>query len=194
MYQLVFFFFFLAEDGIRAFRVTGVQTCALPICSCPNGSRRRRSTFDVEAKRRQAADLDAEATDPSVWDDPARGQELTTRLARLKAAVERYDSLVRRLDDARAMDELLTHEDDPELSGELAKSLAALEHEVDRLELASLLGGEDDGHDAVASIHAGAGGTESHDWAEILLRMYLRWAEREGFEAELDELLPGEEG
>jgi len=128
-----------------------------------------------------------------VWDDPARGQQLTTRLARLRAAVERHDSLFRRLDDARAMDELLAAEDDPELERELAKSLAALEHEVERLELASLLGGEYDANDAVASIHAGAGGTESQDWAEMLLRMYLRWAEREGFQSEVDELLPGEE-
>src|SRR5205823_4515829 len=67
------------------------------------------------------------------------------------------------------------------------------EHDVERVELESLLGGEHDDRDAVASIHAGAGGTESQDWAEMLLRMYLRWAEREGFQAELDEVLPGEE-
>jgi peptide chain release factor 2 len=100
---------------------------------------------------------------------------------------------MRRLGDARAMDELLAEEHDRGLTTELAKSLDALEEEVERLELDSLLGGEYDANDAVASLHAGAGGTESQDWAEMLLRMYLRWAERRGFETELDELLPGEE-
>jgi peptide chain release factor 2 len=128
-----------------------------------------------------------------VWDDPAHGQRLTTRLARLRADVERSDSLERRVADARAMEELLADDDDLELSAELAKSLGALERELDRLELNALLGGEYDANDAVASIHAGAGGTESQDWAEMLLRMYLRWAEREGLQAELDEVLPGEE-
>jgi len=91
------------------------------------------------------------------------------------------------------MDELLADEDDPELHAELRRSLRSLETDLDRLELESLLGGEYDDNDAVASIHAGAGGTESQDWAEMLLRMYLRWAERRGFHVELDEVLPGEE-
>jgi peptide chain release factor 2 len=91
------------------------------------------------------------------------------------------------------MEELLADEDDAELRAELTKSLAKLERDVDALELKSLLGGEYDANDAVATIHAGAGGTESQDWAEMLLRMFLRWAERDGLEAELDELLPGEE-
>ena len=91
------------------------------------------------------------------------------------------------------MDELLSEEDDSELASELRKSLDALEADVDRTELAALLGGEYDRHDAVASLHAGAGGTESQDWAEMLLRMYLRWAEREALSVELDEVLPGEE-
>jgi peptide chain release factor 2 len=128
-----------------------------------------------------------------VWDDPARGQELTTRLSRLRRDVELTDRLERRLADARAMDDLLADEDDRELTSELSRSLESLEHDVERLELESLLGGEHDDRDAVASLHAGAGGTESQDWAEMLLRMYLRWAEREGFDVELDEILPGEE-
>jgi peptide chain release factor 2 len=76
---------------------------------------------------------------------------------------------------------------------ELASKLSALEAELGKVELANLLSGEYDGGDAVASLHAGAGGVDSQDWAEMLLRMYLRWAEREGLEAELDEVLPGEE-
>ncbi|GBC87404.1 Peptide chain release factor 2 [bacterium HR12] len=91
------------------------------------------------------------------------------------------------------MDELLELEDDPELEAELGRTLAALEGGLSKLELAALLGGEFDRNDAVATIHAGAGGTESQDWAEMLLRMYLRWAERSGFEVEVDDILYGEE-
>jgi peptide chain release factor 2 len=91
------------------------------------------------------------------------------------------------------MTELLEVEEDVELSAELGRTLGALETDLDKLEMTALLGGEHDQADAVATLHAGAGGTESQDWAEMLLRMYLRWAEREGLSVELDEVLPGEE-
>jgi len=91
------------------------------------------------------------------------------------------------------MDELLGEEHDTDLQRELAEILKALETEMETLELAALLGGEYDRNDAVATLHAGAGGTESQDWAEMLFRMYLRWAERNRFDVEVDELLPGEE-
>ncbi len=107
--------------------------------------------------------------------------------------MERVEALERRLEDARAIDELLELEADPELEAELARSAAALEGDLSRLELATLLAGEFDRNDAVATLHAGAGGTESQDWAEMLLRMYLRWAERTGFEVEVDDVLYGEE-
>jgi peptide chain release factor 2 len=91
------------------------------------------------------------------------------------------------------MDELLEDESDREMAAELAKAVGELSADLERLELATLLGGEYDGNDAVATLHAGAGGTESQDWAEMLLRMYLRWAEREGLDVEIDETLFGEE-
>src|SRR3989475_3783377 len=131
--------------------------------------------------------------EPGVWNDPAQGQRLTTQLARLNDDLERYDRLVRRLEDIRLTDELLSTENDPELSRELGQKVAALQSELDRVELANLLSGEYDEGDAVASLHAGAGGIDSQDWAEMLLRIYLRWAEREGLKVELDEVLPGEE-
>jgi peptide chain release factor 2 len=157
------------------------------------GRRRRRSSFDLDGKRAEAARLEREASDPALWDDPVRGQDLTTRLARLKGEIERYDTVVSRIGDARAMEELLAEEADAELSAELERALEQLESEMGVLELAALLGGEYDDRDAVATIHAGAGGTESQDWAEMLLRMYLRWAERERFDAEVDEIRYGEE-
>jgi len=91
------------------------------------------------------------------------------------------------------MEELLADEADPEMTADLARSLQDLERDVERLELATLLGGGYDGNDAVATLHAGAGGTESQDWAEMLLRMYLRWAEREKLEVEVDDMQYGDE-
>jgi peptide chain release factor 2 len=159
----------------------------------PSASRPRRSSFDVDGKRTQAEALDADVADPALWDDPARAQRLTTRLARLRAEVERHDALKRRLDDAQAMDDLLADETDAEMTMDLGRSLDALATDIEKLELATLLAGEYDDHDAVATLHAGAGGTESQDWAEMLLRMYLRWGEREKLDIEVDETLYGDE-
>jgi peptide chain release factor 2 len=161
--------------------------------SCRSASRPRRSSFDVDAKRAQAAELEHQTADPSLWEDQQRAQRLTTTLARLRADVQRYESLERRLNDALAMDELLSAEPDADLRSELDRLVRDLGAELERLELGTLLGGEYDARDAVATLHAGAGGTESQDWADMLLRMYLRWAEREHLQVELDEVLPGEE-
>ena len=118
---------------------------------------------------------------------------MTTNLARLRDELDRVDSFDRRLSDANAIADLLSDGSDAELAAELEKTSSDLEGELEKLETAALLGGEYDGNDAVVTLHAGAGGTESQDWAEMLLRMYLRWAEREHMEVELDEVLPGEE-
>jgi peptide chain release factor 2 len=91
------------------------------------------------------------------------------------------------------MDELLDEEADADLAKELERSLRSLARDVEKLELATLLGDEYDDHDAIATLHAGAGGTESQDWAEMLLRMYLRWGEREKLDIEVDDVLYGDE-
>ncbi|HEX6261336.1 MAG TPA: peptide chain release factor 2 [Actinomycetota bacterium] len=149
--------------------------------------------LDLHAKRAEMAELEQLLSDPSLWDDHARAQQLTTRLARLRDDVERYERLAERLEEAEVLDQLLDEQADPDTERELKEHLEALASDVDRLELAVLLSGEFDDADAIATLHAGAGGTESQDWAEMLLRMYLRWAERQGFEVELDEVNPGEE-
>lgn len=154
---------------------------------------RPRSSFDVEGKRVQVAELQKEASDPALWEDQTRAQQVTSRLARLTDVVNRYESLQRKLDDAIAIDELLDEAADAELDRELASSIEQLERTLEKVELAAMLGGEFDAHDAIATVQAGAGGTESQDWAEMLLRMYGRWAEREGLTMEIDEIHPGEE-
>jgi peptide chain release factor 2 len=152
-----------------------------------------RSSFDVDGKRAQTDELQRQASDPALWDDQQRAQQITSKLSRLNDEVARYDGLIARVDDAVAIDELLADESDADLAQELAAAVVALESDVDKLELAALLSGRYDASDAIATINAGAGGTESQDWAEMLLRMYTRWAEREGFDAEVDDIQHGDE-
>jgi peptide chain release factor 2 len=161
--------------------------------SWPNASAPPGGSFDIDGKRTKAAELQERAADPALWDDPDEARAITSKLARLNAELDRFDSLQRKLDDALAMEELLADERDADLESELARALDALERDLAKLEIAALLSGPYDNHDAVATLQAGAGGTESMDWAEMLLRMYARWAEEEGFGLEVDEIHPGEE-
>jgi peptide chain release factor 2 len=128
-----------------------------------------------------------------LWDDQAKGRRITSELARLNAALDRFDEVQRRFGDVVAIDELLADAEDPELAKELAASVEALEADLDGVELEALLSGRYDAHDAIATVQAGAGGTESQDWAEMLLRMFSRWAERRAFDLEVDEVHYGEE-
>lgn len=114
-------------------------------------------------------------------------------MARLGDDVGLYDTTSRRLDDAELMWELAQAEADSATAAEVTAELTALEKEIGSLEVVSLLGGEFDANPAILSVNAGEGGTDSQDWAERLLRMYLRWAERRGFKTELLEATPGEE-
>ena len=118
---------------------------------------------------------------------------MTSALARLSDEIARFDSLQRKLGDVVAIDELLTDADDPDLAAELATSVEALEKDLEKVELVALLSGAYDANDAIATLQAGAGGTESMDWAEMLLRMYMRWAERQDFSVEIDEIHYGDE-
>lgn len=116
-----------------------------------------------------------------------------TRLSRLEEDVSAYGDLADRLEEAGVLHALAQEESDEASYGEAVEMLDALERSMDDLEIRTLLSGEYDEADAICSIHAGEGGTESCDWANMLLRMYLRWAERDQFEAELLEVQPGEE-
>ncbi len=114
-------------------------------------------------------------------------------ISRLAEDVDTYDKNVERASDARTLFELAQSEDDEAVASEAVKELEGLESEIAQLEVMSLLGGEYDGNPAIVEIHAGEGGTDSQDWAEMLLRMYTRWAERRGFKAQLVEATDGDE-
>jgi peptide chain release factor 2 len=115
------------------------------------------------------------------------------RLTRLREAVSGWQALARQRQDLQELFDLAVAEGDDSMRAEVAAETAQLANKVEQAELLLMLSGEYDDHDALLSIHAGAGGTDAQDWAEMLLRMYLRWAERRGFETEILEILPGEE-
>ena len=139
------------------------------------------------------AALNEEAEDPDLWADSARARSVMRERTRLDAALAGTRRLERDFEDALALAELAEEEDDDSARREAEAALAGLREEARRREIDSLLSGEADGNDCFLEVHAGAGGTESQDWAEMLLRMYVRWAERRGYAVEWIAESPGEE-
>src|SRR5690554_935736 len=130
---------------------------------------------------------------PGFWDDSAAARAVVAEVKELRGWVEPWDELAAKAGDLEEIGALLEAEEDAALTEEWAAEVAALGAAVERLEVRNMLRGPDDGRDALVTIHPGAGGTESQDWAEMLLRMYSRWAERRGYEVELLDYQAGEE-
>jgi peptide chain release factor 2 len=145
-------------------------------------------TFDPDALRKRLAEVEEEMGAPGFWDDQERAARISTEQSRLSKRLERYERLNREYADAQ---ELLAM--DGELEGEIAQSIEPLREELGRLQEDALFSGEYDAGDAVVTLQADAGGTDSQDFTEMLLRMYERWAANRGFKTELLEASPGEE-
>jgi peptide chain release factor 2 len=145
-------------------------------------------TFDPASLTTRIAELEQELGQPGFWDEPEHAAKVSSEHARLAKRLERYERLTREYDDARQLLEM-----DESLADEVARSIAPLRKELERLQEDALFGGEYDGGDAVVTIQSDAGGTDAQDWAEILLRMYLRWAADRGFKTEMLDTSPGEE-
>lgn len=147
--------------------------------------------------RIRRAELEEEAGKPDLWDDINAARSVTKELAGVTDDINAYDSLLAALEEAETLSELAEDEEDEtsrrELEQELTEAADALTAELDHLELRSLLSGEYDERDAVCQIQSGEGGTDAQDWAEMLLRMYIRWAERQGFETEIVSVREGQE-
>src|SRR5919198_762544 len=150
-----------------------------------------RITFDPDALSREVDRLEGEMQRPGFWDDQAAAAELSAQHSRAQRRLDGFRELTGDVDDLEELAELAV--DDQEMAGELQTQLASVERRLAELEEERLFSGRFDDGDAVVTINAGAGGTDSQDWAEILLRMYLRWAERRGFKVEMKEASPGEE-
>ena len=136
-------------------------------------------------------EVEKQASDPKLWSNPEKSQQVMRQKKRLEDALATDADLERRGGDIAAYFEL-AHEGE-NVDGDLERELGALEQLVDRLETETLLSGENDIRNAIVTIHPGAGGVDSQDWADMLLRMYLRWAERQGFQTVLYDYQPGEE-
>lgn len=150
-------------------------------------------SFDVDAAVERIAQLNEAASVPNLWDDPDKATSITRELARLEAKVESVTSLENRVDDAEVLLDLATEEDDAIALSDAGVELDQIDSAVEILEQAGLFSGQYDEYDAIVSLHAGAGGVDAQDWAEMMLRMYLRFLERKGFEVEVDEVSVGEE-
>ncbi len=129
----------------------------------------------------------------NFWEDTRRAQTLVQERAEQNRTVSRFRELTTQVEEARLLWEMATEAGDESHGPEVAASLARLRDELVAFEIKVILSGPQDGKNAILSIHPGAGGTESQDWAQMLMRMYLRWAERVGVKAEVVDLLPGEE-
>lgn len=153
---------------------------------------RSEAIFDV-VERQQAIDtLSQRRLDPHYWDDPQAAQKTEKQIAAEQEWLDAWDVVKRRADDLGALLELAAEEDDVDLKAEIHAEADRLEEDLQRFELRSLLSGPDDHRVAILTINPGAGGTESQDWADMLLRMYTRWGEQNGYEVTLLEYQPGD--
>jgi peptide chain release factor 2 len=143
------------------------------------------AVLDLGRLRKEKADLEEQASAPNLWDDPAAAQKVTSRLSYVQGEINRLESLRSRLDDAQVLLELAQAEGDASSLHEVADEITALSKSIEDLEVRTLLSGEYDAREALVTIRAGAGGVDAADFADMLLRMYLRWAERHGFDTDV---------
>ena len=141
--------------------------------------------LDVDRLKAQIQDLEAQASAPGLWDDPENAQKVTSRLSAAQSQLKRLDSANQRIDDVETLVELGREEDDADTLAEAQSEIGSIRQDLDDMEIQTLLDGEYDERSAVVTIRSGAGGVDAADFAQMLLRMYLRWAERNGFKAKM---------
>ena len=147
--------------------------------------------FDIAAKEKEIAKLEKQSAQPDFWADTIQAQNTMRQLSEIKKAIQPWLDMKKRITDIAEL--IALTEEDASLEAEIQSEIEEIASHLDELELEKALGGEYDARDAILAIRAGAGGTESQDWAQMLLRMYIRWAERHGYQAEVLDTSPGEE-
>ncbi|MGZ8512690.1 MAG: peptide chain release factor 2, partial [Candidatus Limnocylindria bacterium] len=179
-----------AADGGEPWTQLGTRPSAWPV-----SSPKPRCAFDLASKATELEELTERSADPNLWDDPNAAQAIMRRAEELRAEIESWRSLEQRANGLAEMAEMAAADplEAASLEADLQRDLDALQTEWRRVEQQLLLSEPFDERGAIVSIHAGAGGTESQDWAEMLLRMYLRWAERHRYRTEILEATEGEE-
>jgi len=151
------------------------------------------SIFDIPGKEREIAQLTKESSQPDFWQDPIKANNVMRQLSVLSEETQSWIALKGKVDELAGLIELSLAEGDVSLEKGIQSEIDEVDSQLGRSEFQLLLGGEYDKRNALLAIHAGAGGTDSQDWAEILLRMYMRWTERRGYQADLLDTSPGEE-
>ncbi|MEW5249704.1 peptide chain release factor 2 [Microbulbifer sp. 2201CG32-9] len=151
-----------------------------------------RGYLDYAGKKERLTEVELELAEPSIWDDPARAQELGRERASLEVVVNTIGALDSGIADCRELLEMAAEEDDEDSVSDVAQELQHLQEQLGVLEFRRMFSGDNDANNAYLDIQAGSGGTEAQDWAEMLLRMYLRWGEAHGFKTTLEEVSAGE--
>ena len=146
--------------------------------------------FDAPAKKKEIEKLETEISDPDFWNQPEKSQRIMQQRKRLEEAIQNSSAITSSASDIDTLFELAREGEN--VNGDLEREIRSFESTLEQLETGMLLSGENDARDAIVTIHPGAGGTESQDWAEMLLRMYLRWAERHKYQAVITDRLEGE--
>jgi len=149
--------------------------------------------FDLPRKQARISSLESAVQAPDLWSNPERARAVTQELSSVRSQLDTYSALRRQLDDLAVLVALAQEDPEGLDSAELAREAQAAHARIRQLDLMTLLSGEHDAANAILSIHAGAGGTDSQDWAQMLLRMYVRWAEAHGFAPDVADVSPGEE-
>ncbi|HIZ44946.1 MAG TPA: peptide chain release factor 2 [Firmicutes bacterium] len=152
-----------------------------------------RDSLDLAGKSERIAELEKYLEEPDFWNDTARSTKIMQELKGLKSTVEEFHELEEKKEEIQILLEMGYEENDPSVIPDIEAGLKELSEKLEELRLSTLLSGEYDSYNAILTLHAGAGGTESCDWAGMLYRMYMRWAERKGFTTEVLDYLDGEE-
>lgn len=151
-----------------------------------------KEALDIDYLKKEIADLEKKSSAPDFWDDMENSQKIMQKIGSLKTKVESYENLKNDFDDALIMIELANEEEDKDLYSDCEDSVKDIESRIESLTLSTLLSGEYDSKNALLTFHAGAGGTEAQDWAEMLFRMYNRWGERHGYKVSTLDYLDGD--
>jgi peptide chain release factor 2 len=167
--------------------------CARPCNPSTGACSSFEGIFDSDAKQTRLSALEAQMAQPGFWEKPEAARHTVTEVKTLKGWLQPYHELRGRLVHALELAELLAHETDADLERDLASEAAGLQRGIEALAIRAMMQDPADQLGALMTIHPGAGGTESQDWAEMLMRMYRRWAERRGYEVGVLDLVPGEE-
>jgi len=170
-----------------------VQDFGEPLAALRTRLDEAETYLQIEELRARLPQLETEFEDPSLWDDPDKARTVNTEFNAVKEDLGLFDRLRGEVEDAETLYQLVQEESESSLEGEIAEGIEALRARFEELELRSLFSSEYDDEDATVLIKSGAGGTDAQDWAEMLLRMYLRWGEREGYEIELTSAQGGTE-